>query len=224
MLRIPAFRAATLAALLFSAAFAAMIFSMVLWCQQVWGYSPLRTGLVLAPGPLLMPPFAIAAGPLARRLGAWFVAVLGNLALAVGVGWWIVAAGTAQDYPAELLPGLLIAGAGIGLALPTLIAVAATALPSDRFATGSGVLNTARQVGAVIGVAVFVSILGPPSTGGAVLTAYRSGWASMVVVCCVAAAASAALRRPAAGTDAGGGTGTAARSNHGEARVAREIT
>lgn len=195
MLRIPAFRAATIAALAFSAAFAALILSMVLWSQQVWGYSALRTGLLLAPGPLLMPPFAIAAGPLAKRIGTGPVAALGNVLLGVGGLWWVLTTTVSPDYVTEVLPGLLIGGVGIGLALPTLIAAGSTALPSHRFATGSGVLNTGRQVGAVLGVAIFVSILGSPRTATAALSAFRHGWIGLVVICGVAALASIMVPR-----------------------------
>lgn len=198
MLRVPTFRAATLAASLFTAAFSASILSLVLWCQQVWGYSALRTGLLLAPGPLLMPPFAIAAGPLAKRLGAGTVAVIGNLLLAASFVWWVAAAGVTPHYTTEVLPGLLLTGIGIGLALPTLIAAAATALPQHRFATGSGVLNMARQLGAVLGIAALVRILGTPQTSSAALVAFRNGWVALAVVSGAAAAASALLRRPGA--------------------------
>jgi hypothetical protein len=202
MLRIPAFSGATLSALLFNAVFAAVILATVQWCQHVWGYSALRTGLAVAPGPLLMPPFAALAGPLGRRIGNGTVAALGNLTLGAGVLWWMVAAGPDSSYTGALLPGLLITGAGIGLALPTLIAAAVTALPANRFATGSGVLNTARQIGAVIGVAILVRILGTQRTVGAEVTAFRHGWAGLLVLCCGAAVACLALmRRPVASAE-----------------------
>jgi EmrB/QacA subfamily drug resistance transporter len=199
MLRVPAFSGATLSALLFNAVFAAVILAAVQWCQHVWGYSALRTGLALAPGPLLMPPFAVLAGPLGKRIGNGMVAALGNLVLGAGILWWIVVAGPKPSYLGALLPGLLIGGIGIGLALPTLIAAAATALPANRFATGSGVLNTARQIGAVIGVGIVVRILGTQHTFSAEVTAFRHGWIALLVICCAAAAACLVLmRRPAA--------------------------
>jgi len=195
LLRTPAFGTATVAAMLFAVAFAAMLLSTVLWCQQVWGYSALRTGLALAPGPLMVPALAIGAGPLARRVGAGPVAAAGNLALAAGVGWWVAEIGTRPHYLTELLPGLLLTGVGVGLALPTLIAAAATALPPPRFATGSGIVTMARQVGTVLGVAVLVSVLGTPGSADEALTAFRRGWTATAIIGVTAAAASLALRR-----------------------------
>lgn len=197
MLRVPQFRSASTAGLVFNAAFAASILSLVLWFQQVWGYSALKTGLLLLPGPLLMPPFAIAAGPITKRIGAGPVAALGSAALGVSAVWWLLAATTAPNYVGGLLPGLLISGVGVGLALPSLTASAATALPSNRFATGSGVFNAGRQIGAVLGVAIFVSILGSPHTKTAALAAFRHGWIGMVVMCAVAAFAAMLLRSAA---------------------------
>ncbi len=63
LLRIPAFRSATAALFVFSIGFAAMLLSNVLWCQTVWHYSALRTGLAIAPGPAMVPALAVGAGP-----------------------------------------------------------------------------------------------------------------------------------------------------------------
>ncbi|BBC39148.1 hypothetical protein SGFS_104420 [Streptomyces graminofaciens] len=70
LLRIPAFTAATVAALLFTVAFAAMLLTSVLWCQQVWNYSAIQTGLAIAPGPLVVTVLAMTLGPVVQRFGA----------------------------------------------------------------------------------------------------------------------------------------------------------
>jgi MFS family permease len=184
--------------MLFMVAFAAMILSAVLWCQQVWGYSALRTGLALAPGPLMVPALAVGAGPLARRIGPGPVAALGNIALGAGVLLWAGEVGLRPHYVTELLPGMLITGVGVGLALPTLMAAAATALPPQRFATGSGVVNMARQIGAVLGVAVLVSILGTPHGPTQALTAFQHAWVATGIIGGIAAVASLALPRQTA--------------------------
>jgi MFS family permease len=67
-----------------------------------------------------------------------------------------------QAHPAyltHLLPAQLLGGAGVGLTIPSLLAAGSASLPPDRFGTGSGVLNMARQVGTVLGVAGLVAIL-----------------------------------------------------------------
>src|SRR6202035_2307981 len=78
LLRRPTFATATAANVVFGTAFGAMLLLVTLWCQDVWGWSALRTGLGVAPGPLLVPFWAIAAGPLARRIGPGPVAAAGR--------------------------------------------------------------------------------------------------------------------------------------------------
>jgi EmrB/QacA subfamily drug resistance transporter len=200
MLRLPTFGPATVAAMLFTTAFAAMILSSALWCQNVWGYSAIKTGLALAPGPLMVPALAIGAGPLVKRLGPGPIAAVGNLFLGAGVLWWVLAVDTSPSYAADFLPGLIIGGIGVGLALPTLVAAATTSLPPQRLATGSGIVNMGRQLGAVLGVAVLVSLLGSPDTPAAALSAFQNGWLSIVIISAIAGVAAIAIRRaPAPG-------------------------
>jgi EmrB/QacA subfamily drug resistance transporter len=195
LLRVRAFSVATVAASLFTVAFAAVILSMVLWCEDVWRFSALKTGLALAPGPLALPPVAMLSGPLARRIGNGTVAALGNLMFGCGVLSWLFLVGIVPRYAPEVLPGLLITGIGVGLALPTLISASATALPPQRFATGSGILNMARQIGAVLGVAVLVSVLGAARSPSTALIAFRHGWDAVVAVSALAVLASLLLLR-----------------------------
>ncbi|MEV5687314.1 MFS transporter [Streptomyces sp. NPDC052164] len=198
LLRTPAFAAATLAALLFTVAFAAMLLTSVLWCQQVWGYSAIRTGLAIAPGPLVVPLLAVASGPVVRRIGAGRTAALGCLLFGAGLAWWAVQLGTDPSYATGFLPGMVVTGIGVGLALPTLVGAAAAALPPTRFATGSAVTTMARQTGSVLGVALMVTLLGAPAAPDAVLEAFRHGWWAAAATAVLAAAAALALPRPTA--------------------------
>jgi EmrB/QacA subfamily drug resistance transporter len=198
MLRIIPFSAASVATLLFAVTFAGMILSASLWCQTVWHYSALRTGLALAPGPLMVPPMAAIAGPVARRMGNGAVAALGNLLFGVGLLYWALRTGITEGYAAGMLPGFLIGGVGVGLSLPTMTAAGATALPPERLATGTGVLTMARQIGAVIGVAVIVAVIGTPHGLATVQDAFRHGWYGMAAAGTLAAVASLVIPRPSA--------------------------
>ena len=81
------FSGATVVSLLFSAAFGAMLLSVVLWLQDDWGWSALKAGLAVAPGPLMVPIFSFAvAGRLIPRLGNGVVIALGTVAFVVGAG------------------------------------------------------------------------------------------------------------------------------------------
>ncbi|MEO8966950.1 MAG: MFS transporter [Solirubrobacteraceae bacterium] len=162
-----AFSGASVVALAFSIAFGAMLLSIVLWCQDVWGWSTLATGLAVAPGPLMVPLFAfLVAGRLIARWGPGPVIGVGASVFAAGIIWWALAVGLAPDYAGEMLGGMLLTGAGVGLTLPTFMATGAASLPPHAFATGSAVINMLRQVGLAVGVAALVAVLGTTARGG----------------------------------------------------------
>ncbi|MGF7234172.1 MAG: MFS transporter [Frankia sp.] len=196
LLRIPTYRSASGATFLFSVAFAVMLLSNTLWCQYVWHYSALRAGLAIAPGPAMVPALAIGAGPIVRRYGAGPVAALGNVIFAAGMVWRIIFVSSTPHYLRDLLPGMLLTGIGVGLALPTLIGAAATALPPERFATGSAIVNLGRQVASALGVAVFVTVLGTPATVAATRSAYQHSWLVAAGANVAAAVVCLTLRRP----------------------------
>ena len=158
LLRIRSFTLANAAMLLFGAAFAAMLLSNVLFLTGVWHESALVAGFSLAPGPLMAATFAVPTGRLAARLGQRRVAATGCLLFALSGLWWLWRVGATPHYATEMLPGLLLGGAGVGLTLASLSSAAVASLAPARFATGSGVLNMCRQIGAVLGVAVLVAI------------------------------------------------------------------
>ena len=196
LLRRPTFGPASLATFVFSIGFAAMLLSNVLWCQTVWHYSALRTGLAIAPGPAMVPGLAIGAGSLARRFGPGTVAAVGNLVFAAGLLWRVHFVTLTPHYLTDMLPSMLLTGIGVGLTLPTLISAGATALPPERFGTGSAVLNMGRQVASALGVAVLVTVLGAPATAAGAVSAFRHAWLATAAASIVAAAACLFIRRP----------------------------
>ena len=176
LFRVPGFAPASLANLLFAVPFAAMLLSIVLWAQLVWHWSPLVTGLAVAPGPIMVPPFALVFGPaLLKRVGPSLVAVTGCVVFAAGIISWIASLDATPDY-LHMLPGMVVTGIGVGLTLPTLISTAVTALPPPSFATGSAVVTMARQVGSVLGVAVLVAILDTGTDTAHTVAAFDKGW------------------------------------------------
>lgn len=160
LLKIRSFAWSNVTAILFSAAFAAGLLSNILWLQEVWGYSALRTGFAVSPGPLLVPLFAIAGGSLSRKYSAGRVAALGSLLWAVGTVLVLVSVDTTPNYVTGLLPGWIIAGIGVGLALPTILSQATADLAPARSATGSAIVSMSRQIGTVLGVSVLIAVLG----------------------------------------------------------------
>ncbi|MFE2519413.1 MFS transporter [Streptomyces mirabilis] len=180
------FTGASAVAFVFSAAFGAMLLSRVLWAQDVWGWSPLQTGLAIAPGPLLVPIFATLSGRLVLRFGPGPLIAAGCMFFSIGAAWWAFAATAQPDYVGEMLGGMLLTGVGTGLALPTLMATGAASLPAHSFATGSAVVNMLRQIGMAIGVAVFIAVLGTPRGPSDAVHAYA---VTSILVAAIALAA-----------------------------------
>jgi EmrB/QacA subfamily drug resistance transporter len=219
LFRVRTFSGASLAMLLFSVSFGAMLLSVVLWMQDSWGWSALRTGLGVAPGPVMVPLFSfLVTGRLLARYGSAVVVGLGATLFSAGVAWWAVAVQVQPDY-LEILPGMIVTGIGVGLTLPSLMSTAAAALPPQSFATGSGVVNMLRQVGFAVGVAMLVAVLGSPHGAGAELTAFRHAWYATAGAGFAAALAAIALRRrPHSAAAAAAGVPSSRRSPRQPAR------
>ena len=175
LLRVRSFALANSATLVFFAGFGAMLLAGVLLLTELWGYSALRAGFALSPGPLMAAAFAVPAGRLGGRIGPRPVAAVGGLLFAASFAWILATVDTSPNYAASFLPGFMIGGAGVGLTLGTLPAAATAALPPSRFATGTAVFSMARQLGSAIGVAILVALLSD-STGGDLLAGLRRGW------------------------------------------------
>jgi EmrB/QacA subfamily drug resistance transporter len=186
MLRVPRFRAANGAAVLFYAAFAGLLLGAVLFLTGMWGMSVLTAGLALAPGPAMAALFAGPAGRWADRFGQRAVAIPGLLLFAGAGVWWLARMGTESDYAGGFLPAWLAGGIGVGLVIPTLAGAATSALPPARFATGAAVVTMSRQIGAALGVAVLVAALGTDSTAPP-LGAFEDAWLLMIAATLAAA-------------------------------------
>jgi hypothetical protein len=192
MLRVRSFAMANVSAILFSAAFGAMLLSNVLFMTGVWQESILRAGLQLAPGPALAAITAVASSRLTNRAGQARLAGLGCTLFALGIAIVALRADATPDYASELLPGLILTGIGVGFTLPSLNSAAAASLPPARFATGAAVLTMSRQLGIALGVAVLVAVIGTPAPGAA-LDAFREGWAFQIAAALAGAAAGLAI-------------------------------
>ena len=150
---------ANVASVVFYSGFSVMLLSSVLFLTEVWHESVLTAGLQIAPGPAAAALCSFPGGLLGARFGQRVIGTIGALLFAAG-SLWRLRLGVHADYAGIFLPAMLIAGAGVGLVLPSLSAAATAPLPPARFATGSGVLVMSRQIGSTIGVAILVVLLG----------------------------------------------------------------
>lgn len=182
LFRIREFMGASLVMAPFAAAFGALLLSVVLWDQSVWGWSALSIGLAMAPGPLLVPLVSVVFSKrLIAKFGAANVVIAGISSFAVGVVWWSLVPHAVPNAWAAVI-GMVPIGIGVGLTLPTLMGVGTSALPPSSFATGSGAINMIRQAAMAIGVAVLVAILGSPESVPERIASFRLAWWIMAII------------------------------------------
>lgn len=200
LLAVRSFAWSNATSLLFGVAFAGNLLVSILWMEQVWEFSALRTGLGVAPGPLMVPVFAALAQTVAHRVPVGRIAATGSALLGASLVLSIVLLGEDPSYASQMLPCLLVSGAGVGLALPTILASATADLPPARAATGSAVVNMSRQIGSVLGVSILIALLGTPIGYPALQNAFDDVRWTLAAASLIAAAAAIGMtvRTPAA--------------------------
>jgi EmrB/QacA subfamily drug resistance transporter len=190
----PSFGIGNLGTLLFATAFFSLILGNVLFLITVWGYSVLGAGLAALPGPALTTVVSGPAGRLADRFGHRAVIVPGTLIFAAGAVV-LRSAGAEPDYLGIWLPGASLTGIGIGLAFPALGSAAVRDVPVDRFATASAVNAAFRQVGAVLGTAILVAIVGDPASLSEALRVSDTAYLFAALAALASGAVALGLRR-----------------------------
>ncbi|MBI1378841.1 MAG: DHA2 family efflux MFS transporter permease subunit [Frankiales bacterium] len=193
LLRIRSFAVGNAATIVAGAGFYAYLLTNILWLQYVWGYSVLASGFAVVPGALVAAVLAAVLGPVAQRRGYRLVIVPGALVWALAYLWYATRVEVTPDFLGTWLPGQLLSGIGVGATLPVLGSAALAAVPGGRFATASAVNSSARQIGAVLGIAVLVIIIGSPTAQAptAVVDSLRHGW--LLSAACFALTAVVAL-------------------------------
>lgn len=181
-------------------AFYGIIFVLSLFFQRVLHQSPIVAGLMFVPMTAMV---AISnlfvAARLIRRFGPRAPMVLGQVGTAVGLALLLIV----DAHTAPLLVALLTIPVGLAgaLAVPSLTAMLIGNVPGERAGTAAGVLNTVRQVGAAIAVAVFGALV---ATQDSFQIGMRASLIiGMVVLVATAVATLVALPRQRAGTAAG---------------------
>jgi EmrB/QacA subfamily drug resistance transporter len=185
---------ANIAIFAFAIGLAAKLLCDVLFMTSIWHYSELKTGLAVSASPLVTAAVASAAARIAIRIGSGPAAGLGGALYAMGCLWYVIHMGAHPRYVAAYLPGTALTGIGIAFILPTLTSTALIAVPTSRLAAGAGINSMIRQLGAVLGVALFVAIIGSPAPSAAI-TAFHHGWAFAASSSALAALATVALRQ-----------------------------
>jgi EmrB/QacA subfamily drug resistance transporter len=200
LFKVRSFAAANVGVFVFSMAFYAMLLAHVLFLTGVWHYSVLKAGFALTPGPLTAAVGSVIGGRLADRFGQRAVGIPGGLLFGLGCLLFALNLDASPDYLGVFLPANIITGAGVGLSFAAFSSAAVAELPPSRFATGSAVAATSRQLGAVLGIAILVAVLGTP-TGAGVLDSFHHAYALMAAGGLAAAAVALTMGRFYAGVD-----------------------
>jgi EmrB/QacA subfamily drug resistance transporter len=151
LFRKPAFGGASIAAFGLSASMFAMFLYITLYVQNTLGFSPQETGLRFLPLTVVSFFVAPAAGRISRTVP---VRVLFGLGMSlVGLGLLLMSGIDADSKWTALLPGFLLAGAGIGMVNPSLAQAAVGVVEPQRSGMASGINSTFRQVGIATGIA-----------------------------------------------------------------------
>ena len=160
LLRVRSFRYANLAMFTFNLAFAAQLLVGILWLQQIWGYSAMRTGFAIAVGPALVPVTAALTHRFLPTATPARLVATGSLLCGLGTAWLALAMGAEHAYLTTYLPGWALGGVGVGFALPNLMAGGTRDLAPSQSATGSGIVTMSRQIGFVVGISILFAIVG----------------------------------------------------------------
>ncbi|MFC0038732.1 MFS transporter [Actinomadura rayongensis] len=180
LLRERGFSAGNAAGFLMYAALYGSLFFVAQFFQTSLGDGPMITGLRLMPWTGTVTVVAPVAGALVNRIGARTLTVAGLTLQAVGMVWLSLAADPDAAYPALVAP-MIIAGAGISMAMPAVQTAVINAVAPQRIGTASGVFNTLRQLAAVFGVAVLAAVFtAHGGYGGA--RAFADGFAPALAV------------------------------------------
>ena len=151
------FAGANTVMLLSALAMFGVFFYVSLYMQQVLGFSPVKAGVMFLPMTVLIIMVAPRAGHLADRTGARLLVGVGQLLVAGAL--LLFARLTAQSSAWALVPPMMISGAGMAMTMTPATAAAMGSVRPDKMGVGSAVLNSARQVGGSIGIALMGAVV-----------------------------------------------------------------
>ena len=188
------FAGANIVAFLVTLAMFGVFFFMSLYVQGILGYSPVQAGAIFLPMTILIILVAPPAGRLSDRIGSRWLMASGLTLVAVSLvlfsrlgldsGFW------------DLVPGLVIGGVGMAITMTPMTAAAMGSVPVAKAGVSSGVLNTFRQVGGSLGIAVMGAILTSQqssalSSGATPREAFLDGFQAALLVGAIVAFAGA---------------------------------
>ena len=204
ILRSGPLRRANIGAVTLFGSYVSFQFLATQYLQSLAGWSPISTALAFLPAGVMVAVLSVGVGPLLGRFGTGRLAAAAFACLVAAYAVFL-RAGLSPDYPAVLLPTMLLVGLAFGLGFSALSVAATDGMPDDEQGLASSLFQTSFQVGGALVLAVVTAVVDANGGGGhttpaATLAAYRP---ALLLITGVAAAgalvAIAGLRRPTAG-------------------------
>jgi predicted MFS family arabinose efflux permease len=157
LFKIGSFTGANIVAMLVSLSMFGVFFFVSLYIQNILGFSPTQAGASFLPMVLLIILIAPLAGRLSDRVGSrWLMG--GGMTL-VGFSLLLYERVTVDSSFWTLLPSMILGGVGMAMTMSPMTSAAMGSVPVDKAGVGSGVLNSFRQVGGSLGIAVMGAIV-----------------------------------------------------------------
>jgi EmrB/QacA subfamily drug resistance transporter len=196
------FAGANLVAILVTLAMFGIFVFFPIYMQTFRGWSPIQAGAALLPWTLMVVVAAPIAGKLSDRVGSrWLIA--GGMTV-VALCCIELSTVTLHSSFWHMLPGFVLGGLGMAFVMPPMSAAAMGAVSVDKAGVASGVLNTFRQVGVALGIAIMGAIItnraasaarGGADTPHAFVHGLTFGMKVSALICLGAAVSAAALIR-----------------------------
>jgi EmrB/QacA subfamily drug resistance transporter len=192
------FAGANLVLLLVALAMFGVFFFLSLYMQNILGYSPVKAGAAFLPMTVLIIVVAPLAGRLSDRRGSRWLLTGGMALLAVQL-LYFSRLGTHEGFW-NLVPGMLLGGVGMASVMAPASAAALSGVPVDKAGVGAAVLNSSRQLGGSIGIALIGAIVSHEIGGRSTPTVFVHGLSVALevaaAIAAVGALVAAALVRP----------------------------
>jgi EmrB/QacA subfamily drug resistance transporter len=185
------FAGANLVVLLVALAMFGVFFFVSLYMQNILGWSAVQAGAAFLPMTVLIILIAPIAGRTTDRIGSRWLMTVGMALVGAQLLYFSTLDRTATFW--SLLPALLVGGVGMALTMTPSAAAAVRSVPVDKSGVGSAVLNSFRQVGGSIGIALMGAIVAHEAAGRRTPDAFVDGFSAALVVAAVIAFAGAVV-------------------------------
>jgi MFS family permease len=163
---------ANVATMLQAGGMSASMLVNILWLTEGWGYSITEAGLATAPLPIMVAFMAPVVGRLGSRYGVRVFAIPGSFAWALGLLLFAVFVTSEPNFLLLWLPASAIMAVGVATTFPIVSAAAVSEVGPADFAVAGAINQIGRQVGATVGVAALVTLVGDSGD----LASFRQAW------------------------------------------------